>query len=288
MIQNYRKLLWPVLALSIALCGVLIYKYSRIPDAKQRFGTNRPQANSRNLAGQPTSKRIEYVRRRALQPRLLESLNTLGDRLEKPGKERLTLAGTLTRIDEGEPTAVVATLEFPDRLRLTMQRGAQSRVITFNEGQVRGIDGTLDGRERDLVETLLYDTVEHFFSAQGEGAATRFLGSHFRADDGTQANYTGPFYDIYQTTEDLGFGETLRQQTKVYCFNSETQLLERVAYQVESSKIPVEILMSSWSQIQDQRVPMRIVRKAQGQTVLTFVVNSVSLGPKLDDGIFAG
>ena len=28
------------------------------------------------------------------------------------------------------------------------------------------------------------------------GAATSFLGSNFRLDDGSTPNYTGPFYDI--------------------------------------------------------------------------------------------
>src|SRR4051812_20050552 len=40
-------------------------------------------------------KRSDYVRRGQLSPRLALNLSALGNRLDKPGKERLTLMGTL-------------------------------------------------------------------------------------------------------------------------------------------------------------------------------------------------
>jgi hypothetical protein len=63
-------------------------------------------------------------------------LSALGDRLEKPGQERLSVSGTLSRADS-QAEEVNALLEFPDRLRLTRQKGNQARVIAFDGDQVK-------------------------------------------------------------------------------------------------------------------------------------------------------
>src|SRR5215510_4689929 len=75
------------------------------------------------------SGRKEYVNRRLLSPRLALHLNALGNRLETPGKERLTVTGVLHVAVDSQPRPIAATLEFPDRLRIVIQNGSQSRVI---------------------------------------------------------------------------------------------------------------------------------------------------------------
>ena len=57
---------------------------------------------------------------------------------------------------------------------------------------------SLSGDDQETIETLVFDSADNFFLGQMQGVATRMLGSRFRLDDGTTANYAGPFYDIYQ------------------------------------------------------------------------------------------
>ena len=58
------------------------------------------------------------------------------------------------------------------------------------------------------------------------GNATRFLGSHFRLDDGRDTAYNGPFYDVFQIGESLALKkESSRKQLKDYYFNSKTKLV---------------------------------------------------------------
>src|SRR5215213_5286196 len=104
-----------------------------------------------------------YVQRSSLLPGLRDALKAAGDRMDKPGKERLVRAGTLTRGSELQASPVSLALEFPDRLRVEEQTGAQSRVITF-DGQSATLNGgeALSGADEDLVETLVYDSAEHF------------------------------------------------------------------------------------------------------------------------------
>ena len=49
----------------------------------------------------------------------------MGDRLEKPGQERLSLTGTLSRANDSQSQEISAVFEFPDRLHLTVQKGNQ-------------------------------------------------------------------------------------------------------------------------------------------------------------------
>jgi hypothetical protein len=229
-----------------------------------------------------------YVHRGSLWPRLRENLKTLGNRLESPGKERLTVTGALTRAGDLQPLAVTAILQFPDQLRVTLQLGIQARVLTFDGNAAHAVGEPPDSRELDLIELVVYDMAEHFFAHQEQGMATRFLGDHFRLDDGSQTDYVGPFYDVYEVVERVNTTNPTRRQSKLYFFNSNTLLLDRVTYSRErnGSQVAVEIQISNWQSVQGQQVPARIVRLENQQSVLTLTLNSTSLSPKVDDAIF--
>ena len=137
-------------------------------------GVMRRSRAPENVSSVSMSSRKEYVNRRLLTPRLAAHLNALGDRLEKSGKERLTVTGVLHVSADSQARPVSVTLEFPDRFRIAIQNGPQSRVITSDRVEQRAAD------EPELIETLAYDSAEHFFSAQMQGNATRFLGARFR------------------------------------------------------------------------------------------------------------
>jgi hypothetical protein len=237
------------------------------------------------VAVQSSVNTISYVSRARLWPQLRYASEALGDRLEKPGKERLILVGVLRRAsknNENRPARLI--LEFPDRLRLE----EQDRVTVYNNDDFISSAGALNKNEQDEVESLLFDFVDHFFIAQTQGAATRFLGSRFRLDDGSNPRYTGPFYELYQVTDRIAIKRGDREQPKLYFFNSDTLLLERVRYQIErdGASIKVEVLISGWRKVGGQQIPSNITRTENGEPVLSLSITSSTLGIKQNDGIF--
>jgi hypothetical protein len=239
------------------------------------------------IAAQPTPafNAIGYVRRARLWPQVRYASEALGDRLEKPGKERLILIGALRRAskkNENRPARLI--LEFPDRLQLEEQDG----VTVYNNGDFICSNGVPKRNEQDEVESLLFDFVDHFFAAQMQGAATRFLGSRFRLDDGANPHYTGPFYELYQVVDRIAVKQEIREQPKLYFFNSDSLLLERVRYQIErdGEPIKVEVIVSGWRKVDGQQIPGAIIRTEGGAPVLSLSITSAVVGGKQNDGFF--
>jgi hypothetical protein len=232
-----------------------------------------------------------YVNRARLWPQLHKALSILGTRLEKPGQERLTLLGTISRAQQA-PAATLPMrliLEFPDKLRLEEQIGQQWRITVFGEQGLGKAGGSLKREDEDEIESLLFDSAEHFFAGQTQGLATRALGARFRLDDGTAENYSGPYYDIYQMNDHVQFGPALRVQPKFFYFNSQTQLLERVRYELkrDGGVVNVETLIGGWQKVNNQHLPGTITRLENGLATLVLTVTSASFNQRAADGIFA-
>lgn len=266
------SVLLPLLIAALGV-GVVGFAATRLMRRSQR------PATEQNVSNAGMSNRKEYVNRGVLSPRLAVQLSALGDRLEKPGKERLMVTGILHLSADSQPCPISATLEFPDRLRMVIQSGPQSRVITSERAAPD---------ELDLIETLAYDSAEHFFSAQMQGNATRFLGTRFRTDDGSSPDYDGPYFDIYKIADQIK-ASTQERPAKLYYFNSDTLLLERVTYVInrDGAAVSVETKLNDWRREDGQKVARRIERLENGKTVFVFEIRSAQFGRRVDDGMFA-
>lgn len=77
-------------AVGFAATGILRHQ----PAAAEKSDTRQNQSNLSRSGG--------YVTRGRLPPRLVMNLNALGNRLEKPGKERLTITGELRSSSESQ------------------------------------------------------------------------------------------------------------------------------------------------------------------------------------------
>lgn len=213
-----------------------------------------------------------------------EMLNVLGDRLERPGQERSVMVGTLTR-DGRTPSPVRIVRESPGRLRVEEQSGP---VTVFDGSHAQRTDGPVSDSERDLIETLAHDTAEHYFSLLMSGRGARFLGGRFRLDSGADSSPDATVYDIYQLGDEIGFGGAPARRLKLFYFNSETLLLERVRYEVErdGANVRVEVLLTDWRSSQGQQFPRRVVRTENGSPVFTLTLNAVTPEPRAADRTF--
>ena len=277
-------MLWPIFL--TALLALSAFALASVRKTRSSVtGKGQPSATQNNLAAL-NSNRGNYIRRGELWPRLRKNLQVLGDRLEKPGKERMAFAGTVKYA--GGPAEIPCELirEFPDRLQLVEHQGINQRITTFSGRSVTSQSFT--PAQSNTIETLLFDSVEYFFVSRMEGAATSFLGGRFRLDDGTSPDYNGPFYDIFLVSHQIKMGPAARQRAASYYFDSQSLLLERVRYQQErnGSLVNVEVIMSGWQEIAGQRIPMRVERFENGNSVLRFTFTAAAIGPRVSDNIF--
>ncbi len=280
-----HRVLWPALAIAcLVLTALTFAAYGKLRSAYMKDSN----ARSQSAPGPARTKRGAYIRASALSPKLVWHLKAMGDRLEKPGRERLSLTGTLARANDSQAEEVTAVSEFPARLRLTRQKGNQTRVIAFDGNEVKAAN-SLDTAEQDLIETLVYGTAEHFFDTQMQGMAMRFLGSRFRLDDGSSADYSGPYYDVYKVADRVNTAADQGERIKLYYFNSETLLLERVTYEINrnGSTVKVEERLGDWTKEEGQQVARRIERFENGESVFVLTVRTARLSPRADDGVFA-
>jgi hypothetical protein len=230
-----------------------------------------------------------YVRRAYLRPEIRNILSVNGDRFETQGKERLVLTGTLVRPDaDNQPHSYRLITQLGGKLRLEESVGGQLQVIVFNRGPALKAGGALTARDQEILETLAFDSVDHFLTGQMDGVALRFLGGRFRLDGGTNEDYTGPVYDVYQLSENVRVGAAEKNQVKLFLFNTNSLLLEKVQYDNGQSgaSVTVDVELGNWTRVNGQLIPGSIARKENGQTVLALTVNSVAITAGADDGIF--
>ncbi len=184
---------WPhfsVIVLFVLVTGAISARAWLAPSAKTRS-----QQAAATPTATPTTKATpnpNYLIRTLISPQLMPALSALGNRLEKPGQERLTLLGTITRPQQSKTAnAARLILEYPDQLRLEEQSGSLVKITLVGPNGASKLGGPLQGTDADETESLLLDSADHFFAGKMKGLAIRNLGQRFRLDDGTTKNYTG-------------------------------------------------------------------------------------------------
>jgi hypothetical protein len=231
-----------------------------------------------------------YIERQGIWPQLHSALDAYGDRLEKPGKERLIAVGTLSNASttDNEKVPVRLVSEFPDKLRIEKQKGNKIHTTIFDGKEKVKIGDTLEQQEEEELEALAFDSIDHFMAAHMRGKPMRFLGDRFRLDDSPAEKYSGPYYDIYQISEqefdaNNNNKETIRQ--KLYFFNSDTHKLERITYKKGTISVAVEL--AGWQKMNGQVIPTRLTRFEDGRPTLTLTISTLALMPRANDGAFS-
>ena len=246
------------------------------------------------LPGQDRPPAIGYLQPKDVPFGSLRALKTMGDRLQVVGKERLDLVGLLTRSGQS-PVAVHILWEFPGKVRIEKRLGTEpdpnkdELLVYDGAGNLRKRGGTAGMADEDLIEMLVHDSVEGFFIGQIEGFATRFLGSRYHRVD-ESGNAVGADYDIYEVVNEVRVpGRPLRQR-KLYYFNSDTALLERVRYRLSLERgrgaVAVDVEVSGWGEIDGQAIPTLTVRYEDGVEVVRLEIQEAGVGAAAKDGSF--
>jgi len=213
------------------------------------------------------------------------SLLNHGDRLLKPGKERLVLSGTTTRQNYAS-LACQITYELPNQVRY-QEQGSGAETLVFDGSQFSSNSASLQKADTDLMETLAYDSPDWFFYVPANTLPWRKLGSRFMINPQPGTRYTGPVYDIYLVSTSIQQPGKVKRQSKYYYVNSDSNLMERVQYQdADNPSTNVDVILGGWTTIANNRVPQTIQRMENGVEVFHFTVTSAVIGAAMADGAF--
>jgi hypothetical protein len=192
----------------------------------------------------------------------------LGDRLRKPGKERVVMTGTLVQ-SSGAAASVTLVRELAGNVRIEKQGG--KGPIVFNPGDGKAVEDVGQDDE-GLLESLAYDWPDQLFVAHGDGTAMRLVVP--KAQLRQNGKLTGQFYDIYEVRDEIQTGKTTRMRSAHFWLNSDTDLLERVLYRSPSGRVVVKY--SQWAVIEGQRIPGRVERLVDGKPSFTLTFTSAA------------
>ena len=229
------------------------------------------------------------VNRAQLDRHVVRALDVLGDRFESAARGRAILVGTLMRSVEGQQrtSQITVTRELPDKLRVE-EISASGQRIFGHDGFRYWLQGEPPSAEDlSLIEVLVRDSIEHLIADQAKGAATLPLGDMFRIDDGTTANYDGPFYDIVRVEDTFRNQEGVRNRSTLYYFNSRTGLPERIVYDRANPAGRIEVEFGAWLSVGGQKLPGRTTWTENGNVIRRLVFNQALLTPIVDDGAFS-
>ena len=234
------------------------------------------------VRGADSTQAQPYLKKGHLNAAFREFLNAAGNRFEVPGNERLRLTGNLTSTAGGQNGAaqLQITLEFPGKLRAD----GQGALISAG-GDPWKSNGQADKNDTDLIESLINDSVEYFLVGQRQGASVRRIGLRAFVKNSTIPNATAHHYDVYQSVDRVQVSGQTRETIKLYCFDSVTHLLERIAYTSQAG-VRIETVYSGWQSVQQQKVPMQIARYENGKAVFTFTATAVALSAAASDRLF--
>lgn len=198
----------------------------------------------------------------------------LGDRLQKPGNERLTLTGTLT--DSNGSSQVRIVMELGGKLSVSWIDKPTQRIV-FTGANVSALGNVLDAD--DLLEALVDDLPETAMAALASGVGVRVVGQRFPDGSGGLCDY----FDVPM------FGKTAGKQTPVlkrYCFDSTTSLLRSVRYQGGGTQITATEF-ANWQTVNGQHIPSTITRLNGSARVFQFNAQSVIASRSVPDSAFA-
>jgi hypothetical protein len=236
-----------------------------------------PMVKSQALTNQVQSKTstdTTYFSPYLLPASLQRQYVAIGDRLQKPGKERITLQGTLTIGKVVSPAQVI--VEKGGSVSIS----SSAKAVTF--------DGTatstsLNASDGSYVDAFADDTVETFMEAVAQGQGVRLVGRRFPSQGGGSCD----LYDVAITSKAKSSSIILKR----YCFDSFTALLRFVQYPAASAigSPSQETHYSDWRLQSGQAVPGQITRIENGQTVFAFQASpaGVTVSARQNDGTFS-
>lgn len=212
---------------------------------------------------------------------IARQVNALGPRVRTSDQVHMVLQGEFSAA--GERRAAQVRRELSGNIRLDGFKPGGASLSFDGERSYRASSPT----DYALLETFGQDMAEGMFVSLMRGGAAQLLGLRFGPDRKTNPTYTGPLFDVYAVMDSVPTrpGSVTRQ--KRYYFDSDTGLLHSTRYTDDTAgNIRVQTVFSNWQVLSGSAYPGRIDRYEGGKLRFSFVVTSVSNGPRQDRSVF--
>jgi hypothetical protein len=204
----------------------------------------------------------------------------LGQRLQKPGKERIMALGNILRPgDARQPTDFVRiTWQYPLKIRLDKSKNS----LAFDRNNpAQAVPG--DQETADTIQMLLEDSMEGLFAMQKDLASVVYLGSGFTLEG---ADDSDPGMDIVM----ISYPDIFRRKhpiLKSYWFDSRTKLLGVVAYTTPSGVL-THIVINDWREVEGEMIPFRIERWENDKLAMRLSLDSAEVSAGANDITLGG
>jgi len=203
---------------------------------------------------------------------LRENYAALGNRLQKAGKERITIKGILKKSSGSKPIQVI------------IEKGGKARIDTSSKSvrfDGKNVSNGINSDDDELLESFVDDLPENLIETTASGAALRLIGHRYKDAQGKLCN----IFDAWI----LSKSNPQRQRTfKRYCFDSNTMLLSWVQYRPdgETKGTLLETRFDDWVVISGQAIPATISRRKDGIIIFSLEAQELNVSSKAADDIF--
>jgi hypothetical protein len=225
----------------------------------------------------PRQAQSDFHRRLAFQPEVDRFRRRLGERFIKSGRERATLAGTLT----------VGAQQFQARIIRTQNEDGEQVDVTLNgggplswngKGGAKSAGRDAAGAERSLIERIALDSPDQFVLAQMRGASY-YTVARMVEPAGAGDDYSGPVWDLIRIVEpQSGASAKPQNEWRVYYVNCSTGLIDKIVYQDQGQTVTVDL--SGWANRGGEIEPSLIRWRRDGKLEMELSLNNIGHGAK--------
>ena len=180
--------------------------------------------------------------------------------------------------------ALTLTIQAPGYLSY---REGQGRAVVLNDSGVQAKGAVAAGDDDAVMETLLGHFPDTVCLQAATGGSLRRIGGHFRADNSTGSNYTGPYWTILAFSpsprKGLAAGKALQQELFIAIdeatgFIAEVRTVVNTGPASRTVQQVNQTQFSNWFQQGDQWFPGKITRLESGKQTLSFQVQQAAVG----------
>lgn len=279
MSHKQRRVFWPVLVLAIASLSAWAFISGR-PRALRSYAEKksveapRQQPSTQAQAGKPKG---VGPRNLSLQPEAFKMSRRLGGRFAASKRSKSVLIGALTIGSERRTVQTIRT-QTDDGEQVEIKIAGQGSLTWDRSQGALSSSSRASGSDRELIERLVLDSPDQFVLAQLRGAGYYTVSYNVRPVDAGD-NYAGPLWNIVRIT-DPEPDEAKRPQSRwrLYYLNVTTGLIDRIESEVAGQRMLATI--SSWTDLNGEKVPTQITWTRQGQTLMHYSLNNFSHGEK--------
>jgi hypothetical protein len=211
-------------------------------------------------------------------------LNAVGNRLQQPGNESLTITGTLDEYSlAGAKTSAPATATWQYPGLSLIQLGSGLGNVSYNGTSVVSALGTPSQLNLDFTESFVKDSTENFLLGRFSGSNVQLIGLNYNIIDTRTSRLSGQC-DLFKVHEVNGVHGVGSSVAKTYCYDPRTHLLAEVSYTI--SGVLVETRYLGWRVVSGQSVPSAIQRFNNGVLEFTFTLTKVVFGGPQATSVF--